>query len=400
MNEDLMTARASRSLEWMRSWSVVCLLAIVAPACADQLATTEEVAELTGNLQGAVIPRLPPVPNLTVSTIPPSGDVNPYGVAFVPKRFPDGGKIHFGDILVSNFNNSENLQGTGSSIVTVHPDGTQMLFFQGPPGLGLTTALGILESGFVIVGNVPSTNTSDPGMCMNLETDVGQGALTVIDKNGHAVQTIANPTFLDGPWDLTIRERGAHPTVFVSNVRSGTVTRLDLEVHDTGCGGALPIEVERMTQIASGYVHSCDPAAFVIGPTGLALDEPHDKLFVASTGDNKIFAISDASDRTHDAGTGKVFIADNAHLRGPLGLALTPNGGLLISNGDAINSDPTGVHVSEIVEYDRHGHFVAELQVDPMAGAAFGIALARRGNRLILAAVDDATNQLKVWKTQ
>ena len=48
-----------------------------------------------------------------VSTLPPNGDLNPYGVAFVPLLFQSGsGPVQPGDILVSNFNNSSNLQGT------------------------------------------------------------------------------------------------------------------------------------------------------------------------------------------------------------------------------------------------------------------------------------------------
>ena len=31
-----------------------------------------------------------PSPVVTVSTVPPNGDVNPYGVAFVPKNFQSG----------------------------------------------------------------------------------------------------------------------------------------------------------------------------------------------------------------------------------------------------------------------------------------------------------------------
>jgi hypothetical protein len=53
-----------------------------------------------------------------VSTVPANGDVNPYGVAYVPAGFPAGGTILAGDILVSNFNNSANLQGTGTTIVS------------------------------------------------------------------------------------------------------------------------------------------------------------------------------------------------------------------------------------------------------------------------------------------
>src|ERR1700693_360083 len=47
-----------------------------------------------------------PFPTLVESTIPTNGDVNPYGVAFVPKNFPAGGLLNPGDLLVSNFNNN------------------------------------------------------------------------------------------------------------------------------------------------------------------------------------------------------------------------------------------------------------------------------------------------------
>jgi uncharacterized cupin superfamily protein len=51
---------------------------------------------------------------------------------------------------------------------------------------------------------------------------------------------------------------------------------------------------------ASGYAHRCDPAAFVVGPTGLALDREHEVLYVASTADNAIFAVDDATDTHRD----------------------------------------------------------------------------------------------------
>ena len=82
----------------------------------------------------------------TVSTVPANGDLNPYGVAFVPSGFPSGGLLTPGDILVSNFNNSTNLQGTGTTIVDISPSGSQSLFFQDSSAPGLDTALGVLKS--------------------------------------------------------------------------------------------------------------------------------------------------------------------------------------------------------------------------------------------------------------
>ena len=58
-----------------------------------------------------------------------NGDVNFYGVAFVPKTFPAGGLLNPGEVLVSNFNNNQNVQGTGTIIVKIAPNGQQSLFF-------------------------------------------------------------------------------------------------------------------------------------------------------------------------------------------------------------------------------------------------------------------------------
>jgi hypothetical protein len=66
-----------------------------------------------------------------VSTVPGNGDLNPYGVAFVPPGFPGGGSLKPGDILVSNFNDKANVQGTGTTIVNVAPNNQTSLFFRG-----------------------------------------------------------------------------------------------------------------------------------------------------------------------------------------------------------------------------------------------------------------------------
>ena len=92
-----------------------------------------------------------------LSTVPTNGDVNPYGVAFVPPSFPTGGLLDAGDILVSNYNNNQNLQGTGTTIVDFRA-GQQTLFFQAPAGSGLSTGLAVLKAGFVLVGNMPTTD--------------------------------------------------------------------------------------------------------------------------------------------------------------------------------------------------------------------------------------------------
>src|SRR5262245_57184076 len=62
---------------------------------------------------------------LVASTGPRNGDVNPYGVAVVRRS---QGRLHAHSVLVSNFNTSKNLQGTGSTIVQISPSGHRTLF--------------------------------------------------------------------------------------------------------------------------------------------------------------------------------------------------------------------------------------------------------------------------------
>ena len=348
---------------------------------------------LFGSLQAipSLSKKAPIVPNLpngafqTVTTVPANGDLNPYGVAFVPKDFPSGGTINPGDILVSNFNSSSNLQGTGTTIVDISPNGSQSLFFQDSAAPGLDTALGVLKSGFVIVGNLPATYDGSGNLL-----SIGQGSLLILDKSGNVVTTLTDSALLDGPWDLTINDQGDTAQVFVSNVLNGVVTRIDLTIPD----GGDPV-VQSLTRIGSGYLTRTDPAALVIGPTGLAYDAKRNILYVASTGDNEIFAISKAGKRTSDGGMGTLVYQDDAHLRGPLGLVLAPNGDLITANGDAVNPDPT--QTSELVEFTPKGKFVGEFSIDPNAGGAFGLAVTNEGGLLRFAAVEDVTNSLDIW---
>lgn len=325
-------------------------------------------------------------PIFSVPTDSGNGDGNPYGVAFVPNGFPPGGPLHAGDVLASNFNSNSGLQGTGTTVVQIKQSGgSASLFFGGTPPLGLTTALGVLRAGFVIVGSLPTTD----GTC----NTIGQTSLLIIDHHGNLVANLTDANLLDGPWDLTVNDRGNRAQVFVSNVLNGTVTRINLKTTHSG-----KIAVESMTRVASGYGFACNSAAVVVGPTGLAYDRSKDILYVASTSDNEIFAVPNVGAAQGDQGTGDVIYQDNEHLHGPLGLALAPNGDLITANGDAINPDPN--HFSEIVEFTPAGQFVGQFQIDPVVGSAFGLAVTVRHDSILFAAVDDNTSVLDEWKEE
>jgi hypothetical protein len=328
----------------------------------------------SGNTPKPLIP-------VQTSTTPSNGDVNPYGVAFVPAGFPTTSTVAPGDVLVSNFNDSSNVQGTGTTIVSISPDGTQNLFFQGTPPLGLTTALNVLKKGFVIVGNVP-----------NKKGTAEQGSLIVLDKDGNQLTALVDSTFLDGPWDSAVIDNGESAIVFVSCVLNGTVTRLEL----TFTGGAVAI-TSKVT-IASGYLFGPNEAAFVVGPTGLAYDANEDLLYVASTADNQIFVVPDATKAKKSNGTGTGIISatnSSTYLHGPLGLVLAPNGDLITSQGDAINENLS--ELSEIVEFTAKGAFVTQFSIDSAVGAAFGIAINPSDNGTQFAAVDDQLDVVTVY---
>ncbi|HEY1818985.1 MAG TPA: hypothetical protein VGG83_03580 [Trebonia sp.] len=296
------------------------------------------------------------------STTPANGDVNPYGVAVIPR---DTGDLHRGDVLVSNFNNKANVQGTGTTIVQVSPRGKATLFAQitdkaCPGGVGLTTALTSLNSGWVIVGSLPTRNGAISG----------PGCLIVLDQWGHVRETIAGHG-LDGPWDMTALEQGRTTELFVTNVLGGilgrhnpdggTVQRLLI----TSAPNRAP-RVLASTTIGSGFPARTDPNALVIGPTGVGLGG-NGTLYVADTLRNRIAAIPNAVYRHGDDGAGRTVSAGGA-LNANLGLAIAPNRDILIVNGGNGN----------MVETTPRGAQVAVRTVDKNSGGAgnlFGLAV-------------------------
>jgi DNA-binding beta-propeller fold protein YncE len=319
-------------------------------------------------------------PTTRVSTVPPTGDANPDGVAYVPEGFARGGALRAGDILVSNFDNSANDPGTGTTIVRVTPSGQQSVFYQGPPGVGLTSALGVLKRGFVLAGYVPSTG----GTAMTAQP----GGILVLNSRGAVVANISDSSLLDGPWGMTIADSGKTAKVFVSDVLSGAVSRLDVKLSPSG-----GFQVMRSVQIASGYAHHADSSAFEIGPTGLVFDAKKNTLYVASTADNAIYAIKGAGTARSDLGMGSVVYRDSTVLHGPVGMAMSPDGNLIAAQGDAVDPNPN--QSSELVEFTRGGRLIGEYSISDHPGGAFGVAASPTG--LQLAAVDDTTNSLIIW---
>jgi hypothetical protein len=327
------------------------------------------------------------------TTVAPSGsqqgDQNPYGVTVAPV---DCGVLHRGDILVSDFNNSNdngNLQGTGSSIIRVHPrTGEETLFFDAGGAIGLTTALVALRSGLVVVGSAQRVDTVSP-------PTVSNGSLIFTDCSGNLLLTLTDSALLNGVWDMTVNDTDPdRPKLFISDVLSGTVVRIVVHVEHH------KPDIESITKIGSGFAFALSDAALVVGVTGLAWDPFTDDLFVADTANNRIAKLERVSHIDHDQGHGET-IKEGSPLFGPLGLVLTPQRTLLTANGDAVNNPQPGQE-NMAVELSRHGDVIATRQLDNSgtAGALFGITLTEFEHEPSLVYVDDNDNSVNIIKTR
>lgn len=361
----------------MRTWlmAVGCVGLYLAP-----LAAEDGQGKFTGNLKQI---------KQIASTVPANGDVNPYGIAVVPRST---GALVENDILISNFNNSANLQGTGTTIDEISPGGQVKVFAQISSGsvpncmggVGLTTALVVLRAGWVIVGSLPTSDgTSGTAQA---------GCLIVLNRWGKPVETFQGDG-INGPWDMTALDLGNAAVLFVSNVLNGTVAaspnivnqgtvlRIVLAFGDDDNAGKPRMLAHSV--IASGFGERTDAAALVIGPTGLGIAE-NGTLYVADTLANRIAAIPNALFRNSDAGVGST-VSQNGALNGPLGLVIASGRNILTVNAGDGN----------LVETTVSGAQVAAKAIDTSnmgAGTLFGLALSRSGEGVYF--VDDGDNTL------
>ena len=317
------------------------------------------------------------------STVPDNGDLNPYAVVVAPVS---AGRIQKDDVLVDNFNDISNLQGTGTTIVGYRPATRDTYLFakvpqhlpQCPGGVGLTTAMTMLKSGWVIVGSTPSTDGTT--------ATKGPGCMLVLDPNGRLAAVWSGPT-IDDPWgDMAVVDRGGSATLFISMagfdmpgpsvldpatqkpvvVRKSTVLRLQVTIPD----GKPPVLTDQ-TIVGDGFAARADRDNFLLGPTGEALS-PDGTLYVTDGLDNEIVAIPNALTRTDSAGTGRV-VTRGGLLSWPLAMTWSPEGHLLVCNG----KDGRLVEVDPAAGKQIYAQWINndQAQSPPGNGDLFGIAM-------------------------
>jgi hypothetical protein len=334
------------------------------------------------------------------STVTENGDLNPYAVVVAPVS---AGKIAKDDVLVDNFNNLSNLQGTGTTIIGYRPSTKQTYLLaklpqhlaQCPGGVGLTTAMTMLKTGWVIVGSTPSTDGTT--------ATKGDGCMIVLDPDGKLVSVWSGPTIND-PWgDMAVFDNGSTATLFISMAgfdlpgpdivdpktklpvvqHKSTVLRLELSIAD----GKPPVLVSQ-TVVGDSFAQRADRDNFLLGPTGLALG-PDKTLYVTDGVDNLIAAIPDALDRTTSAGQGRL-VTKGGLLSWPLAMVYTPGGHLLACNG----KDGQLVEIDPVSGKQIYAQWIDndQAQSPPGNGDLFGIALTPDGSGFYY--VEDDVNTL------
>lgn len=330
------------------------------------------------------------------STVPANGDQNPYAVAVSPVT---NGKLVQGHVLVGNFNNAGNLQGAGGTIVSIDPATRALTLFAAlprtlercPGGVGLTTAMAVLKSGWTIIGSLPSKDGTT--------ATKGQGCLLVFDSQGQLADVWTDPK-INGPWgNMAVIDKGDSAILFVSNtgygvgappasgsapiVSKATVVRIPLGIPQ----GGKPVHGDIIV-VADGFAEQADKGVFIIGPTGIA-NGPDGSIYVSDAIGNRIVRIPDALTRSTSAGTGTE-ISKGGFLNRPLALVTAPNNNLLTTNGldgRAVEIDPAtrSQVAAQWIDVDK-------AQQPPGSGDLFGLAVTPGGDGFYY--VEDDVNTL------
>ena len=317
------------------------------------------------------------------SSVTDNGDLNPYAIVVAPVS---AGKVLKDDVLIDNFNNLSNLQGTGTTIVLYRPSTKQTVLFaklpqamaECPGGVGLTTSMTMLKTGWVIVGSTPSKDGTT--------LTKGDGCLIVFDPNGKPARVWSGAHIID-PWgNMAVKDDGATATLFISMageglpspdvldprtklpvvVKKASVLRLKLTISQ-----GKPPEIAEETVVGDGFSQRADRDNFLLGPTGEALGADG-TLYVTDGLDNAITAIPNALERADSAGTGRPVSKDGL-LAWPLALAWTPQGHLLACNG----KDGRVVEIDPVAGKQIYAQWIDndQAQSPPGNGDLFGIAM-------------------------
>jgi hypothetical protein len=309
------------------------------------------------------------------STVDPiNGDQNPYGLDIARVSV---GKLLAGDLVICNFNNAANVQGTGTTIVALrpHPGATPVRIAQNPALNGCDeVALGPNDD---IWASAFSANDNP-----------------IVSPAGKLVSTLPG-----GPWRHPFGEVFAphdgpfgEAAFYETNAADGSIVRINL--HEEG--------PPTFDVIATGFAVNGGPPGSILGPSGLLYDRENDRLFIVDGANNTVVLFRHVS--TIPAGgitvNGTTFggpfrrrarlVFSGPPLNGPISAALLPDDHLVIGN----TLDPAGENL--MIEITPHGTLLDVKNVDTgAAGAIFGMVACGTRDNPIIYFNDDNDNTTK-----
>jgi len=309
------------------------------------------------------------------STVDPKlGQLNPYGLTVAPATTGDFTK---GDLVVCNFNDKANVQGTGYTIVALHPK----------PG---SKPLLVSDSKKLLGCDALALGPAD---------DIWAAAWTandnpIITASGKLEGNIKGKPFNHPFGQVFAQPVSGNPVFYESNAGVGTVVRINL-------GTTFTYDV-----IAKGFAVNHGMPGSILAPSGLTYDASIDTLYVVDGTNNTVVAFKNVSTipnggiivekggktfKGPSAGDARLLFA-GAPLNGPISAALLANGNLAVGN----TSNPSGQNI--IVEISRSGKVMDTRNVDKgAAGSIFGmVATGRSANDTKLYFNDDNNNDLRV----
>lgn len=285
------------------------------------------------------------------STVDPKfGQLNPYGLDVARST---AGAFVKGDLAVCNFNAKSNVQGTGFTVVALHPaPGSKPALVAAKKNLIGCDALALAPDDTIWAAAFVANDNP------------------VISSNGKTVANIKGMPF-DHPFGQAYAQPiKRSPAFYESNAGDGTIVRIDL-------GSKFTYDV-----IAKGFAINHGQPGSILGPSGLQYDARIDTLYVVDGTNNTVVAFSKVS-KIKAGGIvvgsgGRTFSGPDARyarlvyagkpLNGPISSALLFNGNLVIGN----TLDPNGKNL--MIELTPSGKVLDVRNVDRgPAGALFGM---------------------------
>jgi hypothetical protein len=309
------------------------------------------------------------------STVDPKlGQLNPYGLTVAPATTGDFTK---GDLVVCNFNDKANVQGTGYTIVALHPKA-------GSKPLLVSDSKKLLGCDALALGPAD---------------DIWAAAWTandnpIVSASGKLEGNIKGKPFNHPFGQIFAQPIHGNAVFYESNAGVGTVVRINL-------GTSFTYDV-----IAKGFAVNHGMPGSILAPSGLTYDASIDTLYVVDGTNNTVVAFKNVSTIPNGVTIvekgGKTFKGPSAGdarllfagppLNGPISAALLANGNIAVGN----TSNPSGQNI--IVEISRSGKVMDTRNVDKGApGAIFGmVATGRFASDTKLYFNDDNSNDLRV----